>query len=92
MMPQVGGALPTSPWELVTTSSTATQLILLVLALFSLAAWFLILMKWVQFRRVRKQGDRFFGGKRFDRAMGNRQLPRAHLWQPDSARLPHPLL
>jgi len=61
MMPQVAGALPTSPWELVRTSSTATQLILVILAVFSLAAWFLILMKWVQFRRVRKQGDRFFG-------------------------------
>ncbi len=60
MMLQVGGALPTSAWELVTTSSAATKLVLLVLALFSVVSWFLIVLKWVQFRRVRRQGDRFF--------------------------------
>ncbi|MFQ6046491.1 MAG: MotA/TolQ/ExbB proton channel family protein [Gemmatimonadales bacterium] len=57
---QVGGALPTSTWELVTTSSTATKAVLIVLALFSLLSWFLIVLKWVQFRRVRRQGDQFF--------------------------------
>lgn len=60
MILQVGGALPTSTWELVTTSSTATKLVLLVLAFFSLLSWFLIVLKWVQFRRVRRQGDQFF--------------------------------
>jgi biopolymer transport protein TolQ len=60
MILQVGGALPTSPWELVTTSSLATKLVLLVLLAFSLVCWFLILLKWVQFRRVRRLGDRFF--------------------------------
>jgi len=60
MLLQVGGALPTSPWELVTTSSLATKLVLLVLVIFSLICWFLILLKWMQFRRLRKLGDRFF--------------------------------
>jgi biopolymer transport protein TolQ len=60
MIFQVGGALPTSPWELVTTSSTATKIVLLILVLFSLVSWFLILYKWLEFRRVRKLGDRFF--------------------------------
>jgi hypothetical protein len=60
MMMQVGGALPNNPWELVTTSSVATKLVLLVLLLFSLICWFLILLKWMQFRRVRKLGTRFF--------------------------------
>ena len=60
MILQVGGALPNDTWELVTTSSTATKIVLLVLAVFSLVSWFLIVMKWVQFRRVRKQGNRFF--------------------------------
>jgi biopolymer transport protein TolQ len=46
-MMQVGGALPSSPWDLVATSTPATKLILLVL-------------KVVGFRRVRRQGDRFF--------------------------------
>ncbi|MFC1639295.1 MotA/TolQ/ExbB proton channel family protein [Gemmatimonadota bacterium] len=60
MIFQVGGALPTNPWELVTTSSPATKIVLLILVLFSLVSWFLILYKWVEFRRVRKLGDRFF--------------------------------
>jgi biopolymer transport protein TolQ len=57
---QVGGALPTSAWELITMSSVATKVVLLVLAAFSVISWFLIALKWVQFRRVRRQGDRFF--------------------------------
>ena len=60
MIFQVGGALPTNPWELVTTSSPATKIVILILVLFSLVSWFLILFKWVEFRRVRKLGDRFF--------------------------------
>jgi len=60
MILQVGGALPNDAWELITTSSTATKIVLFVLAVFSLVSWFLIVMKWVQFRRVRKQGNRFF--------------------------------
>ncbi len=57
---QVGGAMPTTPWELVTTSSTVTQLVLVVLAVFSVTSWFLIVLKWVQLTRIRKQADRFF--------------------------------
>jgi biopolymer transport protein TolQ len=57
---QVGGALPTSTWELVTTSSAATKTVLLVLVAFSLVSWFIIVLKWVQFRRLRRQGDGFF--------------------------------
>lgn len=57
---QVGGALPTTPWELVTTSSVVTKIVLLVLVLFSVISWFLIIYKWIEFRRVRRLGDRFF--------------------------------
>ena len=60
MLMQVGGALPTSTWELVTTSSGVTKGVLGVLVLFSLISWFIIVLKWVQFRRIRKQGDKFF--------------------------------
>lgn len=60
MMFQVGGALPSSTWELITTSSVATKVVLLVLTVFSVVSWFIIALKLVQFRRVRKQGDRFF--------------------------------
>jgi biopolymer transport protein TolQ len=58
---QIGGALPSTPWQLVTSSSMATRVVLLVLVLFSVITWFVIVMKWWQFRRVRKSGDRFFG-------------------------------
>jgi biopolymer transport protein TolQ len=58
---QVGGALPSTVWELIGASSTATKVVLVVLVLFSLICWFLIVLKALQFRRVRKRGDRFFG-------------------------------
>jgi biopolymer transport protein TolQ len=60
MMRQVGGAIPTTPWELITTGNLATNIILVVLTFFSVLSWFLIVLKWWQFRRIRKQGDRFF--------------------------------
>ena len=59
-MMQVGGALPTTTWELVTTSSRMTQSVLLILLFFSLVSWFLIALKWTQFRRVKRQADRTF--------------------------------
>ncbi len=57
---QVGRAVPTTPWELITYGNLATKIILGVLTAFSLLSWFLIVLKWWQFRRVRKQADRFF--------------------------------
>ncbi len=60
MMLQVGGALPTSAWELITASSQATKGVMAILLLFSAVSWFLIVLKVVQFRRVRRQADRFF--------------------------------
>jgi biopolymer transport protein TolQ len=56
---QVGGALPTTPWELVLASSRETKLVLVVLALFSIFSWYIIVLKWWQFRKVRALGDRF---------------------------------
>ncbi len=56
---QVRGAIPTTPWELVLTSSRETQFVLAVLAVFSLVSWYLIVLKWWQFRRMRQLGDRF---------------------------------
>lgn len=60
MMVQVGSAIPTSPWELVVHSGPATKAVLVVLTLFSIGSWFLIVLKWWQFRAVRKQGAQFF--------------------------------
>jgi biopolymer transport protein TolQ len=59
-MMQVGGALPSSPWELVMTSTPPTKAVLVVLAFFSVLTWFLIVLKLWQFRRVRRLGERFF--------------------------------
>lgn len=58
---QVGSALPSTPLELVYSSGPATQMVLGVLALFSVVTGFLVVMKWWQFRRVRREADRFFG-------------------------------
>lgn len=60
MILQVRGAVPTTPWELVMSSSTPTWVVIGVLTFFSLLSWFLIVLKWWQFRAVRRQGDRFF--------------------------------
>ncbi len=57
---QVGGAVPTTPWELITSASLETQLVLVVLAGFSVLSWVLILAKLVQFRRLRSASLRFF--------------------------------
>jgi biopolymer transport protein TolQ len=45
---------------MVVTSTPITKIILAVLAFFSALTWFLIFMKLLQFRRVRRQADRFF--------------------------------
>ena len=60
MMLQVGGALPTTPLELLLISSVETKVVLAILLVFSLIAWFIIVLKWWQFRRLNKQADRFF--------------------------------
>jgi len=57
---QVGGAVPSSWWELVLTSTVETKAVLAITAVFSLVSWFIIVLKWWQFRRARVQGDRFF--------------------------------
>jgi len=58
---QVGGAVPATVWELVRASSRETLVVLGVLGVFSLASWYLIVLKWWQFRRMRRLGDRFLG-------------------------------
>ena len=66
LLPQLGHALPTTPWELVLTSSRETKIVLGVLVVFSLVAWYLIVLKWWQFRALRRQGDRF--GREIEKA------------------------
>ena len=59
MFLQVGRALPSSPWDLVLASSRETQFVLAVLVVFSVISWYLIILKWWQFRHMRRQADRF---------------------------------
>jgi biopolymer transport protein TolQ len=59
LLVQVGRAVPTTPWDLVLTSSRETKFVLGILVVFSLASWYVIFLKWWQFRRMRHQADRF---------------------------------
>ncbi|HET8532358.1 MAG TPA: MotA/TolQ/ExbB proton channel family protein, partial [Methylomirabilota bacterium] len=59
MLLQVGRALPSSPWDLVLASSRETKFVLAVLVVFSVVSWYLIILKWWQFRHMRRQADRF---------------------------------
>jgi biopolymer transport protein TolQ len=61
MILQGAGAIPSSSFELVLRSSTETKGVLVVTTVFSLVSWFIIGLKWWQFRRLRTQGNRFFG-------------------------------
>jgi biopolymer transport protein TolQ len=57
---QVGGAVPTSSFELIATASLETKLVLAVLGFFSALSWFLIVAKAWQYRKVRAAGDAFY--------------------------------
>lgn len=82
MMLQIGGAVPSSSLELITTSSVETKIVLLVTAIFSLVGWFIIVYKWWQFRRLHRQADRFFA--ELERAPGLQTAYRAVMKQPPS--------
>ncbi len=56
---QAAVGAPTSPLQLVLTSSLETKIVLAITAVFSLASWFLIGLKGWQFRRLRGQATRF---------------------------------
>ena len=60
MILQTGGAVPRSAVELVLTASTETKVVLVITAVFSLVSWFIIVLKWWQFRRLNRQADKFF--------------------------------
>jgi biopolymer transport protein TolQ len=64
--PQVSGAVPTTPLELITAASPITQVVLAFLGLLSVVSWSIMFGKWVEIRRVRAAGDRFV--REFERA------------------------
>jgi biopolymer transport protein TolQ len=57
---QTGGAVPQSSLELVLSASPEVKIVLLITAIFSLVSWFIIVLKWWQFRKLNRQADRFF--------------------------------
>lgn len=60
MILQAGSPASSASWQLIVQSSPETKVVLAVTLLFSLLSWFIIGLKWWQFRRVRHQADRFF--------------------------------
>ena len=42
------------------TASLETKIVLVITAIFSLVSWFIIILKWWQFRKLNRQADRFF--------------------------------
>ncbi len=73
---------PTSAWDMVVGGSLPTQLVLLILAVFSAASWVLILWKAKQFRLVRQQGNRFL--QQMERATGLEDAYKAIIALPES--------
>ena len=56
---QIGRAVPTTPWELVSHASTVTKFVLVILAVLSLLSWAVMFLKWREFRRVSEAAKEF---------------------------------
>ena len=66
LLAQVGSAIPTSAWELVTSSDPVTMAVLVLLAVLSLVSWTIMLAKWRELARVRRSSRAFM--EMFERA------------------------
>lgn len=66
VLAQVGGAVPTSSWDLLVSTDLVTKVVLAFLAVLSLISWTIVLAKWREFARVQRASRRFMEG--FDRA------------------------
>jgi biopolymer transport protein TolQ len=73
---------PTSIFEMVVGGTLPTLIVLGILAVFSLASWWMIFRKSRQFRQVRRQGDEFL--ERMERAQRLEDAYKAILALPDS--------
>ncbi len=54
-----GGAIPTTPLEMVTHASPVTQVVLVILAILSLASWTIMFAKWIEFGKVSRASKTF---------------------------------
>lgn len=59
MVLQIGGAIPSSPMELITSSTGPTKLVLGVLAVLSLVSWTIMVAKTIEFKRAENAGRTF---------------------------------
>lgn len=57
---QAASPVPDSVWDLLAVATPATLIVLGFTALLSLISWFVMALKWWQFRRLRSQANRFF--------------------------------
>ena len=53
------GPAPQGPMDMILGGTITTQIILIVLAVFSLLSWAIMAWKWSQFRKLRRSGARF---------------------------------
>src|SRR5688500_8370545 len=58
---QVGQAIPTSPWELITHATRLTQLVLVILLVLSVISWWVMISKWIEMRRMDALARGFMG-------------------------------
>ena len=56
---QIGAAIPSSPIDLVTSSTLPTKIVLSILAILSLISWTIMIAKTVEFRRAGTAGEAF---------------------------------
>jgi len=59
ILAQIGAAVPSSPIELVTSSTTATKVVLAILVVLSLISWSVMIAKTIEFRRAEAAGRAF---------------------------------
>ena len=56
---QIGAAVPSSPLELITSSTAPTKVVLSILAILSLVSWTIMVAKTIEFRRAGNAGRNF---------------------------------
>lgn len=59
---QAQSLIPRNGWQLLLIATPATKIVLAVTAVLSLYSWFVIALKWWQFRKLQSQAGRFFQG------------------------------
>ena len=75
VLAQIGSAIPTTPLELIASSDIVTKIVLGLLAVLSLVSWTIMLAKWREFARVRKQSAVFLDA--FSRSRGMDEVTQA---------------